>query len=381
MVLVCALALAVPACAAATLLRGDTTPFPPSKRILAAWWTTPRFGPPPNQTGDLLPTIWGDDGNQYTLIDDGGADVPIAGGMWRQSLARIIGSPPRPRFRHVGNPYNPPARTYAQIMSNPKLWLGPLGPYYSSGLVEANHVFFATQQYDWDWTENGLFAGLDGIAYSLDHGRNWLAVNKPFPAPLGNLSWMIRGRGGVYPDGWVYAIGSEREFNASTLILGRSRPDVADMTDPSRWEWLSGSPSSDHPTFSSSFSNAVPIVSWNSHITYPQIAYDSPIHRYLLTFTFSYGTKPPATWRRGMELVILEAGHPWGPYSFVARQRYFGPSNGYGAGFPIKWISRDGHNLWLKWAANFDGCAPRLDCSGAYGFNFRRLHLKLAGSR
>ena len=45
-----------------------------------------------------------------------------------------------------------------------------------------------------------------------------------------SLTAVTRGRGGVYPDGYVYAIASEREFNASNLILGRARPDVADMT-------------------------------------------------------------------------------------------------------------------------------------------------------
>jgi hypothetical protein len=74
-------------------------------------------------------------------------------------------------------------------------------------------------------------------------------------------------------------------------------------------------------------------------------------------------------------LVILEAPTAAGPFSFVARSSSFGPSNGYGAGFPSQWISRDGHDLWLKWAANFAGCARGLDCSGKYGFNVAKLHL------
>jgi hypothetical protein len=57
----------------------------------------------------------------------------------------------------------------------------------------------------------------------------------------------------------------------------------------------------------------------------------------------------------------------------------FGPSNGYDPGFPLSWISRNGRRLWLKWAANFDGCDARLDCSGGYGFNYRQLQLTVAG--
>jgi hypothetical protein len=105
------------------------------------------------------------------------------------------------------------------------------------------------------------------------------------------------------------------------------------------------------------------------------MTYDRPLHRYLLTFTYSYSSQPPAVWRGGAELVILEARTATGPFSFVARSSKFGPSNGYGAGFPSQWISRDGHDLWLKWAANFAGCARGLDCSGKYGFNIAKLHL------
>jgi hypothetical protein len=290
--------------------------------------------------------------------------------------------PPHLVFRHVGNPFTPPPHTWNQIHANPSVWRGPLGPYYSSGLVQIDHVFYATQELDWDWNGNGPFGGLAGIAYSSDNGQRWHFGGKQFPAPLGNVSWVLRGRGGSHPDGYVYALATEREFNASKLIMGRARPGVRNMTDPARWEWVSGlqpSGGSTYPVWSSSLASAVPVVSWDSHITYPQMSYDAPLQRYLLTFTYSYSARPPAIWTRGAELVILEAPHPWGPFSFVARERRFGPSNGYDPGFPLKWISANGRDLWLKWAANWDGCDNGLDCSGAYGFNYRRLHLTLAG--
>ncbi|MGZ4259047.1 MAG: hypothetical protein ACXVR0_01835 [Solirubrobacteraceae bacterium] len=384
-------ALWAPTIAQAQLSTRNITPLPSSTAIVSAAWTTARHDPPSRQRGDILPTVWADDDDQYTMMDDGGTDLPPSGGLWRQSMARITGAPSHIRIAHVGDPNKPPPHTFGQIHRNPKLWAGPLGPYYSSGLVAANHVFYATQEVDWRWGSNALFAGLQGIAYSRDRGRTWQFANKPFPAPLGNLSWVIRGKGGFYADGYVYAIATEREFNADTLIIGRSRPDVADMTDPSRWHWLSGwtdrdgvnwpahpDPDTMHwPVFSSSFEHAESILSWTGHLTYPQMAYDAPLHRYLLTFTYSYAKAPPGVWRNGSELVILEAPHPWGPFRFVAHESNFGPSNGYDPGFPIKWISRDGHNLWMKWAANFNGCAAGLDCDGKYGFNYRRLHLTL----
>jgi hypothetical protein len=379
-----AIAAACPAAASGKLLRSDVTPFPQSKLIIGARWSSPRFAPPTNQWGDILPTVWADDGNQYTMVDDGGTDVQFPGALWRQSVAEITGTPPAIRLSHVGDPNSPPPHTLQQIKQNLSLWTGPLGPYYSSGLLAAGHVLYATQQVDWDWNANSGFTGLAGIAYSFDRGSHWQFANKPFPPPLGNLSWVVRGQGGYFQDGWAYAIATEREFNASTMIMGRARPDVADITNPASWQWVSGWTTENGqlwPQYSSSLASAIPVLSWSSHITYPQMAYDSPIHRYLLVFTYSYYSTPPQVWRNGSELVILDAPHPWGPFSFVARESFFGPANGYAAGFPVAWISRDGRNLWLKFSANFDGCASYLACWAGYGFNYRRIHLTLAGDK
>ncbi len=372
-----------PAAAEASLSTHDTTPFPPSARIVGAQWTSPMYGPPSRQRGDILPTIWADDGNQYAMVDDGGAGLGSSTAFWRNSLAEVIGSPPHIRIAHVGDPTQPPPATSAQIRRRPSLWTGPLGPYYSSGLVEAKGVFYATEQRRWNSGMNAPFTGLQAIAYSTDHGESWTSGARSFPAPLGNLSWVIRGKGGFYADGYVYAIASEREFNADHLILGRARPGPATMTDPAAWQWTSGftgAPAERTPTWSSSSSAAAPIATWSQHITYPQMAYDSPLHRYLLTFTYSYKETVPGIWQDGAQLVILDAPHPWGPFSFVAQEPNFGPSDGYAPGIPLAWISRDGHSLWMKWSANFDGCAPGLDCSGAYGFNYRRLHLTVAAA-
>ncbi|MDQ6835709.1 MAG: DUF4185 domain-containing protein [Actinomycetota bacterium] len=373
--------LLAPGLASGALRRSNDTPFPSSRSILGASWTSKRYAPPGDQVGDILPTVWADDGYHYTMVDDGETDVG-PNHVWKQSLAKITGRPPHIHIAHVGDPTKPTPATFGQIHRKPALWRGPLGPYYSGGLVEARRTLYATQENDWRWGINAPFAGLAGIAYSFDHGETWRSGGRRFPAPLGNLNWVIRGRGGYYADDWVYAIATEREFNAGKLILGRSRPLRSDLTDPAKWQWFSGSATpGNSPHFAGAITRAAPIADWGSHITYPQMAYDSPLHQYLLTFTWSYGLAPPGIWRNGSEPVLLAAPHPWGPFSFVAREPYFGPSNGYGAGFPIGWISRTGRSLWLKWAANFAGCARSLNCSGAYGFNYRRLQLRVARRR
>ena len=360
------------------LTRTNPTPLAPSRYITGAHWLSGRYDPPSNQWGDILPTVWSDDGSTYVLMDDGGTDVPVVGGLWRQSFAKVAGTPPNLRFKHVGDPTSPPPHTWSQIGNQIDNDDGPLGPYYSIGFGEAGGVFYATQQRDWNWSANGPFTGLVGIAYSTNHGKTWSFPKNSFPAPLGNLTFVDGGGpGGAYPDGYMYAIGTEREFNASRVLLGRVRTGVGSVADPSQWQWYAGS-ANGVTQWSSSVAAATPVLNWNSHITYPEMTYDAGIHRYLLTFTYSYSSKVPAVWKGGAEVVIAESPTPSGPFSFVAASREFGPSNGYGAGFPSQWISANGRQLWLKWAANFDGCAKGLDCSGKYGFNIAKVQLTVA---
>jgi hypothetical protein len=375
------LPLAAPATALApgtSLSRSNNTPFPTSSLITGASWTSARYSPPSNQFGDILSTSSVDGSSLYVLMDDGGTDTS-GGALWRNSFARVTGSPGHLRFTSVGSA--PPAATWGQVGGDEQLLTGPLGSYYSMGFTVVDGVFYATQANDWDWNGNGPFDGLAGIAYSTDQGRRWQFPRRPFPSPTGNLNFVQYGAEATARDSYVYAIATEREFNASTLILGRAREDLADITNPSRWQWAAGS--KDVGTrrveiWSSSISRAQPIISWSNHITYPRMSYDAALHRYLLTFTYSYAASPPAIWKNGSELVVLESPSPWGPFSFVARDSYFGPSNGYDPALPENWISSNGLDLWMIWAANFDGCAAGVSCTGAYGFNYRQLRLTVA---
>jgi hypothetical protein len=139
------------------LTRSNPTPLAPSRYITGAHWLSGRYDPPANQWGDILPTVWSDDGSTYVLMDDGGTDVPVSGGFWRQSFA-------------------PNKRT-------------------GTG------------------TPTDLSTVLPGS-----------------PTP--------------------YAIGTEREFNASRLLLGRVRTGVANVTDP-RASTARGSTASTSPKSSS----------------------------------------------------------------------------------------------------------------------------------
>jgi hypothetical protein len=349
----------------------NNTPFPTSSLITGASWTTGRYDPPSNQFGDILSTSSLSRDSMYVLMDDGGTGTSQPA-RWRNSIARVTGSPGNLQFTNVGN--SGPAKTYADVDSNEDQLTGPLGSFYSTGFTVVGGVFYATQMNNWNWNANGPFNGLAGIAFSTDKGKSWQSPKLRFPGPTGNLNFIQYGHNTAAADGYIYGIATEREFNASRLILGRARADTADITNPARWQWSLGA----HRGWTGSVLRARPVLTWNDHLTYPRMSYDPGLQRYLLTFTYSYSNTPPDLFKNGSELVILESPTPAGPFAFVASQSYFGPSNGYDPALPVGWISSNGTDMWMIWAANFAGCASGLDCSGAYGFNYRQLHLTLA---
>ena len=113
--------------ARAQLSTRNVTPFPQSSYIVGAYWNSPRYGPPKNQSGDILPTVWADDGAQYTLMNDGGMNVKPSAKLWRQELARISGPPPGISFSDIGESAAEPPGGWAVDDRDPQAHAGPIG--------------------------------------------------------------------------------------------------------------------------------------------------------------------------------------------------------------------------------------------------------------
>ena len=253
------------------------------------------------------------------MMDDGGTDDAAAASCgssrWPGSPARRRGST-SPTSATPSSP--PPAHLRPDPQANRALWTGPLGPVLLQRPGRGRPRLVRHPGARLDWGANGPFAGLAGIAYSTEP-RSGLAIagDKPFPAPLGNLSWVIRGRGrqlrrrlGVRdrhrarvqrhhadhgpqpprrrrhdrPGRVAVGVGLDNDGRAAVAgvleLAGRGRADrqLGRRTSPIR-RW---------PTTRRCTS-------------------------YLLTFTYSYAPTPPAIWRDGAELVILGRAAPVGP--------------------------------------------------------------------
>lgn len=422
----------------------DTTgiPWSRSSAIVGAQWSSEQTAPA--LSGDHAQTTWGTDGNAYVALDDG-----LSGIATGHVIVKATGSPPSLTWSLVHS--NTPVGTYPGLSANAGYYMEGFtsvhGVMYATrmpfqwGLPLNNAPYFANTLYPY---------GLDGIAYSTDNGSTWTlppmdsngytlssarfgpdldASGNVIKAPA-NLNFVQFAEdggtagsttGNVNPnDGWIYAIFQDRERNADNIYLGAVYPDsAADVVDPTKWEWYKGGGlwTTAGSSYSSSIHQAQPLLTWSGtqtlddsggHFGYPELHYDRAIGRYLLTFDYSYNTRascdpaPPSdcsTYDRaaagyandGGELVILDASSITGPYTFVARAKYFGPGNGYSIGIPPVWqgpLVGSHQDVWLKWAADYANCTSRVqakvDCQyygdlGYYAYDMRRIRLTLAG--
>jgi hypothetical protein len=423
----------------------NDTPFPNSHLIASAQWTTPRYYPNPKvQHADILPVTWADDGNSYFLGDDGSVHDTVGTTV----IARILGVPPDDNsvpkmdfelLAHDTFLYGCPKSVTEKSC-------------YSVGFTEVANVFYAPTYDGGYPVVGNHYRGHARIDYSpLPVSQtSWVHGTVDFPEPVGSgvVSFVEVGQGAPaqdgcsgtpFPHGCIYSIVSEGgyqdpkdpngidQFIATELYLARMavgtrERQYQEVANPLNWQWFAGFDRADHPTWvpgndkqlarhirSLSFPrhgrsgcgvDTIPCLFWDQpagragHVNYPHMAYDRALDRYFLTLADYYyrDFQPPSESgpmvQGGAELIVLEAPHPWGPWSFVLRSPYVGSGNAYGPSFPVQWEgprTPTGQDLWMIWAANFSGCGkpmlvPADLCQGVYGMNLRRLHLTLAGT-
>ena len=422
-------------------------PFPVSTAITDAKWISKQFTPAPT-SGDHLQTTWAPDGNAYVAFDD-----EISGSHLYSYVAKVSGIPPNLTFTRRGSldpvglypiglglyPAGRIRHYYMEGMTSVNGALYATRWPYQAGPPLNPAPYWANTIYPY---------GIDGIAYSLNAGVTWILPptdragytlpsrrfgphidqsGKVVKAPA-NLVFVQYGRDAVNPasrgnvnpdDGYIYATFQERERNADNIFLGAVNPTSPnDVVNPTKWIWYKGAGQWTTPG-AYRVNEARPIISWagkqtvddsGGHFSYPEMHYDKAIGRYLLTFSYAYNTRasctpaPPAPCAHyaknnpehpsysndGGELVILESPKPWGPFSFVARAKYFGPGNGYSIGIPPVWqgpVRAGTQDVWMKWAANYARCTKKVTshvvCKSTanYTLNLRELRFTLASTR
>ena len=254
----------------------------------------------------------------------------------------------------------------------------PYGGRYPCGSLHYNGIWYvgtyglATAPYGLNWPIMGPCAGFH---ISADNGKTWTPSplscepgRALFPEPerfkgpvkFGSPHFVDFGKNMMYsPDGKAYLVGhgslepdqKERKANLSwitgdQIYLCRVKPSPATINDATQYEYFAGSGLLGKPRWSHALSEAKPIAEWNNHKRCVTMTYNAPLKKYLMCITDGCNTT-------GMyDTYILESARMTGPWHLVTYLPQFG-KEAYFVKIPSKFISADGHTVWLCYSANW----------------------------
>jgi len=331
---------------------------------------------------------WASDDNLYSPWTDGQTDGmnSSSGGLNATTgQAVMIGDDPvNLKIKALGTTKGNP-RPYegrypcASLVYNGVWYYGTycLGP---AGSVEHDGM-------RWNWP---VLGPIPGFRISTDYGKTWIdsphTPAKPlFPEPkkfmgtvkIGSPKFVDFGKNMEHsPDGKAYLVGYGAEENdpkpryanlswisGDQIYLTRVRPSIENINDESKYEYFAGYDNNGAPIWSYDFEDIKPLLEWNNNMGCVTITYNPPLKKYLMCVTDGWPTVGK------MNSYILESDDTTGQWKLVTYMKAFG-EQGYFLNFPSKFISEDGHTLWLCYSANF-----------SQGWNDVRFKSKPAGSR
>jgi hypothetical protein len=233
---------------------------------------------------------------------------------------------------------------------------------HPSGRVDRDGI-----PYNWPWL--GPFVG---FRYSTNLGRTWTQTpctpDKPLfseralqgePVRIGAPHFVDFGRNLEHsPDGKAYLVAQgasddkARRFaynswiTADQVYLFRVTPGVENMNDASKYEFFAGHSDQGAPLWTRDLAKSKPIAEWRDHMGCVTMTYNALLKKFLLCVTDGGNTVSR------FHTYMLESDRITGPWRLVAHLGNFG-EQAYFVNIPSKFISKDGRNLWLCYAANF----------------------------
>lgn len=152
-------------------------------------------------------------------------------------------------------------------------------------------------------------------------------------------------------DDYVYAVSGDQWDNGTELRLGRVHK--AYIQEKDHWEFAVVEDG--RVSWEKELIYSTPVLSVSGHISAPDMVYLPSIGKYLLA---TWGLHSDFNANDGSELTILEADHPWGPFSLVHYEWmwYKEEAGFYCPKIPLKWFDEEtmtGHLLmsgnWISY--------------------------------
>ncbi len=162
--------------------------------------------------------------------------------------------------------------------------------------------------------------------------------------------------------------------NNDALLLGRVHRD--NILDRDKWEFYA-SESPALPVWCARSEDAVPVFCYPKMTGANHVVYNAGIQRYIMgNYSFiDEELYPRPIHQMGYpessisQLTLYEAPEPWGPWRLFYRDDDWGTYGDYQPNFPTKWMTADGHIMYMVSAGSWDD----------YNFVVQKIALKLRG--
>jgi hypothetical protein len=174
-------------------------------------------------------------------------------------------------------------------------------------------------------------------------------------------------------DGKPFAHANLSWITADQVYLARVTPSPETINRLDAYEFFAGHDSAGKPLWTADFGEIKPLIEWNNHMGCVTATYVPGLRKYLMCITDGWPTAAK------MDSYILEADTITGPWRIVTYLKDFG-EQAYFLNFPSKFISGDGHSLWLCYSANFSPGWNGVDLKfnppgGRYGLSLHEVRL------
>ena len=145
------------------------------------------------------------------------------------------------------------------------------------------------------------------------------------------------------------------------------------MNDPAKYEFFAGHDQNGTVQWSHEFDQIQPLLERNNNMGCVTATYNPGLSKYLMCVTDGGTTVDK------MNTYILEADRMTGPWKLVSYMKHFG-EQGYFVNIPSKFISRDGHTMWLAYSGMFTNLSlkkpfKRNPPGSVYGLSFQQIEL------
>jgi CubicO group peptidase (beta-lactamase class C family) len=279
---------------------------------------------------DNWPITWADDDNLYAAYGDGWGFEPKTKEKLSLGIAKIEGSPPD--FKGIN----------VRTKSGERIGQGANGA-KASGILCVDGVLYMLVRN----------TGNSQIAWSSDHGKNWMWCDWKFTTSFGAPTFLNFGKNyAAARDDFVYIYSHDSDSayeSADRMVMARVSKNQIRNRDS--YEFFKNLDDSGRPVWTENIGERG-AVSINPGKCYRSgISYDAGLKRYLWCQILPASKHPQGTRFQG-GFGIYDAPEPWGPWTTAFYTESWDVGPGETSSFPTKWISTDGRTCHLLFSGD-----------------------------